>query len=83
VKNTVNGTKWAAGSVATAVIAWDAVGEKPHGIFLIPKLYGSNKEFGWLVLTDDQPGGECELTVLEEHAQARIKAEFTFCEGEM
>jgi hypothetical protein len=82
--NTVNGTtEWAVGSVASAIIAWDEADEEPSGIFLVPKLYGSDKEFGWLVLTGDEPGGDCELSVLEEHQQARIKAELTFCEGEM
>jgi hypothetical protein len=80
----VTGTnEWAVGSVASAVVEWDEAGEEPSGIFLIPKLYGSEKEFGWLVLNGDAPSGECELSVLEEHTQARIKAELTLCEGEM
>ena len=83
-KNTVNGTaEWAVGSVASAVVNWDEPDEEPSGIFLVPKLYGSDKEFGWIVLSDNKPTGEGELSVLEEHQQARIKAELTFCEGEM
>ena len=82
--NTVNGTtEWAVGSVASAVVNWDEPDEEPSGIFLVPKLYGSDKEFGWIVLSDNKPTGEGELSVLEEHQQARIKAELTFCEGEM
>ena len=50
-KHSVSGeSSWARGAFATAVVAWEQEGEDPSGVFLIPKLYGSDQKDGWLLV---------------------------------
>ena len=58
------------------VVAWEEEGEEPSGVWLIPDKYGSAEKDGWLLVAKDAGGsGACEPTLLEQHKQARIKAE--------
>ena len=72
----------AAGAQA-AVVAWEEEGEEPSGVWLIPAKYGSDQKDGWLLVDSDTASGAREPTLLEQHKQARVKAEMLFCEGEM